>query len=198
MFQRIMNAFRRNPGRLALTLAVLLSIVNIVLVATTLLRDQSANRMALEVVELENSLAQLRQAEQEGLQGLEQEVLVAEAELETLKSSFPQLGEPFDLYRQGFALAEADLVDILGIETSDSIFEETPIGTLKISTYRVDALAQLANCIGLLGALETAGLKTLTLNQLFLGPPEQTCEFEVIVASAVPADELAEDQEPDG
>ena len=69
MFQRIMNAFRRNPGRLALTLAVLLSIVNIVLVATTLLRDQSANRMALEVVELENSLAQLRQAEQEGLQG---------------------------------------------------------------------------------------------------------------------------------
>ena len=201
MLQRILNSFRRNPGRLALTLAVLLGMVNTLLIATALFSDRSANRLAYEVVELKNSLAQLRQVEQEGLQDLEQEALASEAELETLKGSFPQLGESFDLYRRGFALAEANLVDILGIETGSSSFEETPVGMLEITTYRVDASAPLANCIGLLGALEMAGLETLALDQLFLSPADETCNFEVILASAVPAKELpglTEEVETDG
>lgn len=198
MLQRILNSFRRNPGRLALTLAVLLGMVNTLLVATALFSDRSANRLAFEAVELKNTLAQLRQVEQEGLQGLEQEALAAETELETLKGSFPELGEPFDLYRQGFALAEANLVDIHGIETGSSILEETPVGMLEITTYRVDASAPLANCIGLLGAVEMAGLETLALDQLFLSPADETCDFEVILASAALSDWLPEEVDTDG
>ncbi len=182
--QRILNSIKANPGRAALALAALLGLVNTLLIATALLNRSTASELAVEVIALSESLAQLRQVEREGLQGLEGGALSAEAELAALEQSFPELGEPFDIYRRGFALAKANQVEIREMATGSSRFEETPVGLLKITTYQIDGVGQHRNCIRLMGALERTGLETLALDGITLGLENEACNFLVILASA--------------
>ena len=184
MLQRISNSIRQNPGRAALALALLLGLVNILLIVTAFLNRSTAGELADQFVDLTESLAQLRQVEQEGMQGLEQGALSAEAELAALEQFFPKLGDPFDIYRQGFALAEANRVEIRVMQTGSSSLEETPVGLLEITTYRVNGVGKHPNCIRLMGALEQTGLETLALEGITLGLEDQVCDFEVVLASA--------------
>jgi len=190
MRQRIWNSIRQNPGRVALALAVLLGLVNTLLIATAFFNRSSAGELVDQVIDLTESLAQLRQVEEEGLRGLEEGAISAEAELAALEQSFPQPGEPFDIYRQGFALAQANQVEIRAMETGPSSFKETPVGLLKVTTYRIDGVGQHLSCIGLLGALEQTGLETLALDEITLGLEDQTCDFEVVLASAAEQGEM--------
>lgn len=198
MLQRIGNAIRQNPGRVALALAILLGSINTWLVATAFRNQSSTNQLADEVIDLTENLAQLRQVEQDGLRGLEEQALSAESELATLRMSFPEFGEPFDIYRQGFALAEANQVEIYVMETGSSSFEETPVGMLEITTYQVNGIGEHLQCIGLMGALEQTGLATLALDEFFLGVEDQACEFEVILARAADLGDLTEGVGTDG
>lgn len=191
MFERFRKSFRNNPARFALGLSLLLGLVNSAVLGIALVSRQSAAKLAIEVSGLQDSLNQLQQVEREGLQGLEQQAEQSEARLAELVASFPALGEPFDLYRRGFALALESGVEIRGIETGNSTVQETPVGLLSTTTFRVSAAGDFPACIDLLGRLERAGLQTLALEGLFIGPGDRACDFEVIVASAVPAAELA-------
>ncbi len=190
MRQRIWNSIRQDPGRVALALAVLLGLVNTLLIATTFRKRSAAGELVVQVIDLTESLAQLRQVEQEGLRDLEEDAISAEVELAVLEESFPQLGEPFDIYRQGFALAQANQVEIRAMETGPSSFKETPVGLLEVTTYRIDGVGQHLSCIGLLGALEQTGLETLALDEITLGLEDQTCDFEVVLASAAELGEM--------
>lgn len=190
MLRRMWISMLNNPARVALALAALLGLVNTLLIVTAFRNRSNARGLAAQVVELTENLALLRQVEQEGLRDLEQGALSAEAELAALEDSFPVLGEPFDIYRRGFALAEANQVEIRMMETGTSRFEETPVGLLKITNYRVDGLGQPLNCIRLLGALEQTGLEALALDEITLGIDDQACDFEVILASAAELGEL--------
>lgn len=191
MLDRLMKSIRNNPARFALGLSLVLGLVNAAVLAVALVSRQSAAKLAVEVTGLQDSLDQLQQVEREGLQGLEQRAEQSEARLAELVASFPALGEPFDLYRRGFALALESGVEIQGIETGDSTVQETPVGLLSTTTYTVSAAGDFPACIDLLGRLERAGLQTLALVELFIGPGDRACDFQVIVASAVPAAELA-------
>jgi hypothetical protein len=190
MFERFRKSLRNNPARFALGLSLLLGLVNSAVLGIALVSRQSAAKLAIEVSGLQYSLDQLQQVEREGLQGLEQQAEQAETRLAELVASFPALGEPFDLYRRGFALAIESGVEIRGIETGDSTVQETPVGLLSTTTYRVSAAGEFPACIDLLGRLEQAGLQTLALEGLFIGPGDQACDFQVVIASAVPAAEL--------
>ena len=183
MLQRIGVSIRQNPGRVALALAVLLGLANVFLMSPVFLNRAAAGQLESEVVALTDSLAQLRQVEQDGLRGLEEEASAAEGELASLEASFPNLGERFDIYRQGFALAEANQVEILAMDTGGSSTEETPVGFFEVSSYRIDAVGSQTDCIQLLGALERAGLAALALNEVTLDMEDQSCAFEVILAS---------------
>jgi len=187
MFERLRKSLRNNPVRFALGLSSLLGLVNAAVLGVALVSRQSAVKLAVEVTGLQDSLNQLQQVEREGLQGLEQQAGQSEARLAGLVASFPALGEPFDLYRRGFALALESGVEIRGIETGDSTVQETPVGLLSTTTYRVSAAGDFPACLDLLGRLERAGLQTLALEGLFIGPGDRACDFQVIVASAVPA-----------
>jgi hypothetical protein len=191
MFERFRKSLRNNPTRFALGLSMVLGLVNAAMLGVALVSRQSATKLAVEVIGLQDSLNQLQQVEREGLQGLEQQAEQSEARLAGLVASFPALGEPFDLYRRGFALALESGVEIRGIETGNSTVQETPVGLLSTTTYRVSAAGDFPGCIDLLGRLERAGLQTLALQELFIGPGDRACDFEVIVASAVPAAEFA-------
>ena len=191
MLDRLMKSIRNNPARFALGLSLVLGLVNAAVLAVALVSRQSAAKLAVEVTGLQDSLDQLQQVEREGLQGLEQRAEQSEARLAELVASFPALGEPFDVYRRGFALALESGVEIQGIETGDSTVQETPVGLLSTTTYTVSAAGDFPACIDLLGRLERAGLQTLALVELFIGPGDRACDFQVIVASAVPAAELA-------
>ena len=191
MFERFTKSLRNNPARFALGLSLLLGLANAAALGVALLSRQSAAKLAIEVTGLQESLNQLQQVERQGLQGLEQQAEESEARLAGLVASFPALGEPFDLYRRGFDLALESGVEIRGIETGDSTVQETPVGLLSTTTYRVTAAGEFPACIDLLGRLERAGLQTLALQGLYIGPGDQACDFEVIVASAVPAADLA-------
>ena len=191
MFERFRKSLRNNPARFALGLSLLLGLVNSAVLGIALVSRQSAAKLAIEVSGLQYSLDQLQQVEREGLQGLEQQAEQAETRLAELVASFPALGEPFDLYRRGFALAIESGVEIRGIETGNSTVQETPVGLLSTTSYRVSAAGEFPACIDLLGRLERAGLQTLALEGLFIGPGDRACDFQVVVASAVPAAELA-------
>ena len=191
MFERFRKSLRDNPARSALGLSLLLGLVNAAMIGVALVSRQSAAKLAIEVTWLQDSLDQLQQVEREGLQGLEQQAEQSEARLSGLVASFPALGEPFDLYRRGFALALESGVEIRGIETGNSTVQETPVGLLGTTTFRVSAAGDFPACLDLLGRLERAGLQTLALQELFIGPGDRACDFEVIVASAVPAADLA-------
>jgi len=190
MFERFRKSLRNNPARFALGLSMVFGLVNAAVLAVALVSRQSATKLAVEVIGLQDSLDQLQQVEREGLQGLEQQAEQSEARLSGLVASFPALGEPFDLYRRGFALALESGVEIRGIETGNSTVQETPVGLLSTTIYRVSAAGEFPACLDLLGRLERAGLQTLALQELFIGPGDRACDFEVIVASAVPAAEL--------
>ena len=198
MLLRIWNSIKSNPGRAALGLAIVLGLINAALVFAGFRNGSAANRLEVEVVALEDNLAQLRQVEQDGLKGLEEQVLAVEDELAILKKSFPEFGEPFDIYRQGFALAEENLIEIGLMETGSTTMTETPIGVLEITTYRVDGTGQHLNCIGLLGSLEHAGLATLVLNEINIGIEDQECDFEVVLGSSVDVGRLPEEADLDG
>ena len=191
MFERFRKSLRNNPARFALGLSLLLGLVNSAVLGIALVSRQSAAKLAIEVSGLQDGLDQLQQVEREGLQGLEQQAQQAESRLAELVASFPALGEPFDLYRRGFALAIESGVEIRGIETGGSTVQETPVGLLSTTTYKVSAAGEFPACIDLLGRLEQAGLQTLALEGLFLGPSDRACDFQVVIASAVPAAELA-------
>ena len=195
MLRRIWNFIKANPGGAALALAVMLGLVNGVIVATALSNRAAARELSTEVEDLTESLAQLRQIEQEGLRGLEEQALSAEAELAMLKQSFPVFGEPFDIYRQGFALAGANQVEIHVMETGSSSLEETPVGVLEITTYRVDGVGEAPHCIGLLDALEQTGLAALALNGIRIDVGDHNCDFEVVLASL---GEIVGEVDPDG
>jgi len=190
MFERFKKSLRNNPARFALGLSMVFGLVNAAMLGVALVSRQSATKLAIEVTGLQDSLDQLQQVEREGLQGLEQQAKQSEARLAGLVASFPALGEPFDLYRRGFALALESGVEIRGIETGNSTVQETPVGLLSTTTFRVSAAGDFPACLDLLGRLERAGLQTLALEELFIGPGDQACDFQVIVASAVPAAEL--------
>jgi len=190
MLERFRKSLRNNPARFALGLSLLLGLVNSAVLGIALVSRQSAAKLAIEVSGLQYSLDQLQQVEREGLQGLEQQAEQAETRLAELVASFPALGEPFDLYRRGFALAIESGVEIRGIETGNSTVQETPVGLLSTTTYRVSAAGEFLACLDLLGRLEQAGLQTLALEGLFIGPGDQACDFQVVIASAVPAAEL--------
>ena len=187
MFERLRKSLRNNPARFALGLSLVLGLVNAAVLGVALVSRQSAAKLAVEVTGLQDSLNQLQQVEREGLQGLEQQAEQSEARLAGLVASFPALGEPFDLYRRGFALALESGVEIRGIETGNSTVQETPVGLLSTTTFRVSAAGDFPACLDLLGRLERAGLQTLALEGLFIGPGDRACDFQVIVASAVPA-----------
>jgi hypothetical protein len=190
MLNRLTNTLRRDPGRLALGLSFLLALANLGLLGAALVTRRSAASLAIEVTALQDSLRQLRQVEQEGLQGLELQALEAESHLAELEASFPTLGEPFDLYRRGFALAADSGVELRAIETGGTTVLETPVGLLSTTTYQVTASAEFPACLDWLGRLERAGLQTLAVETLNLGPGDRTCDFQVIVASAAPAGQL--------
>jgi hypothetical protein len=189
MLYRLTNALRRDPGRLALGFSFLLGLANLALLGAALVSRRNAAALAIEVTALQDSLRQLRQVEQEGLQGLEQQAVKAESHLAELEASFPTLGDPFDLYRRGFALATDSGVELKAIETGGTTVLETPVGLLSTTSYRVTASAELPACLDWLGRLEQAGLQTLALDSLHIGPGDQACDFQVVVASAAPAGE---------
>ena len=195
MLQRLWNSLRRNPGRFALGLSLVLGPTNAAFLAIALFSRENAAILATEVEALRESLAQLRQVERDGLEGLEQSALTAESRLEEVKASFPVLGDPFDLYRQGFALAIESGVDIKSITTGNSTVQETPVGLLSKTTFLVSASGDFPNCLDLMDRLETAGLQTLALEGLFIGPGDKACDFQVVIASAVPAAAVQEPTE---
>ena len=121
---------------------------------------------------------------------MQAEAEAAEAHAAELMAGFPALGNPFDLYRRGFALAANREVEMQGIERNDSSYHETPVGMLRITRFSALGAGTLGNCLNLVADLEAAGLHTLALDELFIRPGDGRCDFDVVLASAAQAAEL--------
>lgn len=188
MYRRLWQFFRSRPARAALALSALLAAVNVALLVGASSKRSAAAELALAVEESQASLSLLQQVEMEGLQELEGQAEAAESELKALKASFPSLGDAFDMYRRAFALAEQSAVEIVSIETGSSSLEQTPVGYLSKTSYSLKGLGGYADCIDLMARLETAGLQTLALDALQMDALH--CEFDVILASSVPASQV--------
>lgn len=188
MFSKLWGLIKQKPGRVALAVGLLLAVANAALLANALARQSSTEDLTVQVENLQFSLEQLRLVDQEGLQSLQAEAEAAEAQLADLKAAFPTLGNRFDLYRQAFALASRSNVEVTSVETGSTTLHETPAGYLSTTSYAVKGLGSYSECLDLMERLEGAGLETLALDQLFMDPLH--CEFNVVLASSIPASQV--------
>ena len=157
---------------------------NVALVGASLLNYRAAAELETQIDGLEFSLEQLSEVDAEGLHNLESELSTAEADLRGLEASFPEIGAPFDLYRRIFELAGARRVDLNLVRRLEGSTQDTIVGTLEVTTYKVEAAGTASRCLSLLADLEREGLQTLALNKILVDPPAQVCNFDVTVARA--------------
>ena len=188
MIRKVWNLIRSRTTWIILGATIILAALNLAFLGSSFQKNQQAVELQGQVEELTANLEQLREAEREGLQSLEDQLSEAEAQRAALEASFPEIGTAFDLYRRGFDLAEMSNVELLSVRRLGGTTQATVVGTLDVVSYNVQSTGDLWGCLSLLSQLEREGLQTLALNRIFIDLTDDACNFDVSVASANMAD----------
>jgi hypothetical protein len=132
---------------------------------------------------IEQNFSQRMEADLERIAELEQELVEAEAELESLRNAFPEVSEPFDIYQQGQALAVQNQVALLSISRRGSTLSDTPQGVIQSTTYALQLEGPVQSCLTYIQSLEDAGLGSVTPEDIQILPPGESCELNARVFS---------------
>ena len=193
MLRKVWEFIRTNPTGVALLVSSLFALTSLALSGFSISDDRAGAELAEQVAELELSLGQLRVADAEGLQKLEQELEAAETRLSSLQASFPKTDTAFDLYRRGFALSLTSGADLLSVRRVAESSQETSEGILELNTYHLEIAAEFSNCRSLLTRMEQEGLQTIALDNILINPAVNVCSFDVVVASGNLLESVFED-----
>jgi Tfp pilus assembly protein PilO len=188
MMQRLREGLKSNPRWLAIGACAILAAADLWFVGGYLRKQRDLSSVQTQAVALEADLAQLQDAEAQGLQSLQDSLKASQDRLAALKSAFPNTTGGFDLFRRSFELADASGVEIQSIRRTSDASQSSPAGTMREVTYSIDATGRLSQCMHLLQRLEDEGLQTVALDNITLDPVAQECSFDVHVASVSPAD----------
>lgn len=183
MLRKVWEFLRTNPKGAAILVSSVFALTSLALSGLSIRNDRAGAELAAQVADLEVSLEQLRVADAEGLQTLEQELEAAETQLSSLQAAFPKTDIAFDIYRRSFSLSRLNSADLLSVRRIEESSQETSEGILQLNTYRLEIAAEFSNCRSLLTMIEKEGLRTIALDNIFIDPAVKVCVFDVIVAS---------------
>lgn len=184
MIRKVWHLLRRRTAWIIIGVTIVLAALNMAFLGSSFQKNRQAVDLQGQVEGLTANLEQLREAEREGLQSLEDQLSDAEAHLAALEASFPEIGTAFDIYRRGFELAETSNVALLSVRRLGGTTQTTVVGTLDVVSYNVQSAGDLGGCLSLLSRLESEGLQTLALNRIYIDLTDDACNFDVSVASA--------------
>ena len=184
MIRKVWHLLRRRTAWIIIGVTIVLAALNMAFLGSSFQKNRQAVDLQGQVEGLTTNLEQLREAEREGLQSLEDQLSDAEAHLAALEASFPEIGTAFDIYRRGFELAETSNVALLSVRRLGGTTQTTVVGTLDVVSYNVQSAGDLGGCLSLLSRLEREGLQTLALNRIYIDLTDDACNFDVSVASA--------------
>ncbi|HLC01631.1 MAG TPA: hypothetical protein VJK02_01210 [Anaerolineales bacterium] len=182
MLKKAWSLLLRNPSAVALAFAAVLASVNAYALARAYQFAQVGRELAAQTAPLKDNLAELQRAKDEGFATLRQNIAAAEAELNSLRGSFPRVGEPFDLYRRGLTVAQSNQIEIVSIERGSTIVDDTTMGRLTTTRYALQAHGSLQRCMAFISQLEGEGLKTIAVDDIQIDPAKQGCAFNVMIA----------------
>jgi hypothetical protein len=188
MLKKIWNWIKENPTWAMLGFTIVFAGVNLILLGGKFQKERLTQQLAQQVQALESNVQLLREADREGLQGLQDELDAAQSYLASLEETFPDLETSFDLYRRGFTLAIANDVEVMSVHSLGAEVQSTIFGSLEVNSYSVAASADLEQCLAYLASLESEGLETLALNNINIEPGLEACNFDVRIAGITPLD----------
>lgn len=190
MLRRIWDFIKSDPPRTIMGISLMLGLVSLLLVGLAVREDGAAADLAGQVVELEASLEQLKQTDEEGLQSLENDLADAEGLLRSLQQAFPAQEAAYDIYRRSAELAASNQVEFLSITRGENFSVETSIGNLDLTAYTLQGSASLDHCQAFIADIEAEGLRTLTVEGISIDPLVNSCVFgvDVVQGSTVTAE----------
>jgi hypothetical protein len=183
MYRKAWEFLRKNPAGVAILISSIFALTSLALSGFSIRDDRAGAELAVQVADLEVSLDQLKVADAEGLQNLQQELDAAETKLESLRAAFPETNSAFDIYRRSFALSRISGADLVSVRRVEESSQETSEGILELNTYHLEIAAKFSNCRSFLTRIEQEGLETIALDNIFIDPAVNVCAFDVVVAS---------------
>lgn len=181
MLKKILDLIRSNPPRTLMGVSLVMGAFSLLLVVIAVREGDAAADLSGQVDELEASLQQLKETDEEGLRSLESDLADAEALLRSLQQAFPTHEAAYDIYRRSAELAASNQVEFLSITRGESYSVETAIGTLDLTGFTLQGTASLDKCRAFIADIEAEGLQTLAVDGIFIDPLVNSCVFGVDV-----------------
>lgn len=175
--RRITRAF--TPSRIALGLSLFLAIYHLILFGTSVRRLEITKDTQRQLERIKGNLENLEEMEQQAIQDLRDELAFKQRELESLQTSFPRIGAPFQFYPRGQELALSHDVLLTAVRRQETESAPTVVGDVQTLEYLVESSAMVENCLVFLGALEDAGLGSISVHNISLDPGGARCGFTV-------------------
>lgn len=183
--QRLGDSIRKSPSKVALAVAALALILNVVILASWFQRVRAANALAAEITDIQENLAHLEQIEGGETEELRAQLDAAEEQLTLLQRGLAGTEAPFDLWTQVFDIAERSGVIILSVEREDVTAQDTGAGSLTATRFRVQVEGTFTDFLKFVENLEAAAPKSVSLDNIVLTQEGKSGLFEVIVLSGV-------------
>lgn len=183
--QRLGDSIRKSLSRVALAVAVLALILNVVMLASWLQRTRAANTLAAEITLIRENLAHMEQIEEGELEELRAQLDAAEEQLTLLQRGLADTEVPFDLFAEVFDIAERSGVIILSVGKEDVTTQNTGAGSFTATRFSVQVEGTFTDFMKFVENLEDAAPKSVSLDNMVLTQEGKSGLFEVIVLSGV-------------
>lgn len=179
MMRKGWGFIKENLSRIVLVIGTVLAAMLAGLVFAAEMRLRSATAVAANVEAMELNLSELEELGQEGLESLRTELVQADENVAALEESFPEIGGPFDLYNRSYDLAGTSGVEIGTVERVDTVVQDSAIGPIIANRFRINSFGSLSDCLVFIAKIERAGLQSLAVDNIYIQPMEDVCNFEV-------------------
>ncbi len=183
--QRLGDSIRKSPSRVALAVAVLALILNVVMLASWLQRTRAGNTLAAEITLIRENLAHMEQIEEGEIEELRAQLDAAEEQLTLLQRGLADTEVSFDLFAEVFDIAERSGVIILSVGKEDVTTQDTGAGSFTATRFSVQVEGTFTDFMKFVENLEAAAPKSVSLDNMVLTQEGKSGLFEVIVLSGV-------------
>lgn len=183
--QRLGDSIRKSPSKVALAVAVLALILNVVMLASWLQRTRAGNTLAAEITLIRENLAHMEQIEEGEIEELRAQLDAAEEQLTLLQRGLADTEVSFDLFAEVFDIAERSGVIILSVGKEDVTTQDTGAGSFTATRFSVQVEGTFTDFMKFVENLEAAAPKSVSLDNMVLTQEGKSGLFEVIVLSGV-------------
>jgi hypothetical protein len=154
------------------------AILNGLLVGSAYIRVRAAEGLEAQLQTLRENFTTLAGLQAERRAQLESQVGAAEARIQAAEAALPPIEAPLDIFRMGYELAADSPLIVLSVHRASSEPQDTAMGPVDVTTYRIVANGTLQDCMAYIATLEAAS-PALGLAGVSILPEDSSCEMDV-------------------